>query len=73
MIKQTSLEEAVPKPEPGPVSALPTPVVEINGWLSPAIAAMMVTQAMWSKDSLNASNIVHVMIKTQVAKLLVFR
>ena len=22
-----------------------------NGWLSPAIAAMMVTQAMWSKDS----------------------
>ena len=47
-----------------------------NGWLSPAIAAMelaqMVTQAMWSKDSLNASNIVHVMIKTQVAKLLVF-
>ena len=30
MIKQTSLEEAVPEPEPGPVSALPTPVVEIN-------------------------------------------
>ena len=47
-------------------------VLSSNGWLSPAIAAMMVTQVMWSKDSLNASNIVHVMIKTQVAKLLVF-
>ena len=26
-------------------------VLSSNGWLSPAIAAMMVTQAMWSKDN----------------------